>query len=787
MTSKEHMQTLFSNGLLSDAREIKGEYRRRNATVDRQKVRHSDVDEFVEQGWIRSKKLKRDTWLERPKKHQNALEDKFWCLLFRMGYRELNSKNFRIPFKRNGGSVDSKQIDVFARDEETVLVVECKSSKTRKRRTLQNAIAETGLLKGKMARAIRNYYGQDFKPKIVWIYVTRNIIWSELDVERARSQRIIILTEAEMDYYDSYIRHVGPAGRYQVLAELLRGQSNPAMRDIRVPAVKGKVGGFAYYSFVTTPKVLLKISFVNHFALNHPDGRPAYQRMVSRHRLKRIAKFINSGGYFPTNLLVNFTQKCRFDPLSNKGSAAEAKYGWLYLPDKYKSAWIIDGQHRLYGFSFSDSKHMDDDIFVVAFEMMDRTKEADLFLTINSQQKRVPQSIIVALQSDLKWGSEDAKDRLGAIRSALAKVLNADPASALFGKLVVEGLRHGGRQPLTMPEVSKGLDRAKLVGRLLHDQIVSGPLSGRTDEETIRRSKKVINGYLAMVSGANEVRWERGKDGFMCTNPGVRAYFLLLAEILKYVEVKEGFEADSESEDAILEVLRRMLAPICDFIRVARDQDFSTRFSRKFGEGGVREYFFNLCEIMEGGYPDFGSDEYRTFVKQKNDDRLQQAHYDVIQLNALIMDYVHQKLRTVHGEQLLPSGKQAYWAYGVQKKDYKTKAYGRMQADPAEQRKEMFAYLDILDIQGIVKQKNNWEHFRDVFHLRMPGENKGNAYHLKWLEEFNELRRVSAHSSSMRFYDEKQYEFLAWLDMELKPRLRVAQKELKKHQSLKKL
>ena len=781
MTSKEQLKELFFEGLLRDTKKLNGEYRKRNLRVDKQKVRHSDVDEFVGQGWVTSRRLKRDTWLERPKKHQDVLEDSFWCLLFRMGYRELNRKNFRIPFIRRGGSVDSKQIDVFARDEETILIVECKSCKSRRRRSLQNAIAETAMLKGNLARATRNYYGKDFKPKIIWIYATRNIVWSAPDVERARSERITILTEAEMDYFDSYIRHVGPAGRYQVLAELLRDEEIPAMRDKKVPAVRGKLGGYTYFSFVTTPRVLLKISFVNHFALNHPEGKPAYQRMISRYRLKRIAKFIDGGGYFPTNLLVNFTQKCRFDPLSNKGSAAEGKYGWLYLPDKYKSAWIIDGQHRLYGFSFSDSKHLDDDIFVLAFEMMDRTREADLFLTINSKQKRVPQSIIVALQSDLKWGSEDAKDRLGAIRSSLAKSLNGDPTSALFGKLVVEGLRQGGLKPLTMPELSKGLDRAKLVGRLLHDQIVPGPLSGRTDGETISRAKNVISDYFTRVRNANEERWEKGKEGFLCTNPGIRAYLLLLAEILKYAEIKEGFEAEAESESAILQTLEKMLAPVCEFVQVAKDQDFADRFSRKFGEGGVKEYFFNLCEIMESTYREFGSDEYRTFIKRKNDSRLHQAHFEVIQLNALMMDYVLQKLKAIHGTHILPSGEQAYWTFGVEKKEYKTKAYGRMQEDPPEQRKEMFAYLDILDLMGIVKQKNNWPHFKDVFHLRMPGENKGNAYHLKWLTEFNELRRISAHSSSMRFYDEKQYELLTWLDKNLKPRLTSAHDELQRN------
>jgi DGQHR domain-containing protein len=775
---KEEMRVLFAEGLLHEQTDLSREYRRRNSKVEKKKVRHSDVEEFEGKGWTAGKKLKRDTWLERPKKHQDQLEDDFWCLLYRMGYDELNGPNFKIPYERADGSVDKKQIDVFAKDDETVLIIECKSAKSRTRKSLQKDLAETVSFKGQMVRAIKEYYGRDFKPKIVWLFVTNNIIWSEPDMDRARSNQIVVLTENEVNYYDSYIRHMGPAGRYQVLAELLHGQKIPELYGVKVPAVKGRVGGFTYYSFVTTPRVLLKISFVNHLALNHPDGRPAYQRMVTKNRLKNIAKFIDDGGYFPTNLLVNFTQKCRFDPLSNKGSAAEGKYGWLYLPQKYKSAWVIDGQHRLYGYSFADSVHWDDDIFVLAFEKMDTATEADLFITINSKQKSVPRSILVALQADLKWGSEDSKDRLGAISSALVKALNSDPTSPLFRKLVMEGLKDAGDTPLTIPETVKGLDRARLVGKVLHDQIVPGPLSGATDDRTLTRARKVIVGYFDIIRSANEERWERGKEGYFCSNPGVRAYLMLLAEVLQYLDLKRKFESHTAPEKLILEKVESMLSPLLDYVKSASDEDFAGRFSRKFGEGGVREYFYNLCELMEEKYSDFGTDDFRDYIKRKKDSRLSNAHSDVISINTRIMDLVLAKLKEVHGEEQLASGEPAYWAHGVENKNAKSKAYQKMQDDPPEKRKAMFAYLDILDLVKIIRQRNNWQHFESVFNIPKPDEKKGKTYYLEWLEDFNELRRIPAHSSSMRLYDDDQYEFLAWLNKELVPRLDAAEKNL---------
>ncbi len=70
------------------------------------------------------------------------------------------------------------------------------------------------------------------------------------------------------------------------------------MEDVKIPGIKGKVGGEVFYSFVTTPRDLLKISFVNHQAFNHPDGKPAYQRMVSSNRIKEIGKYIKMADIF---------------------------------------------------------------------------------------------------------------------------------------------------------------------------------------------------------------------------------------------------------------------------------------------------------------------------------------------------------------------------------------------------------------------------------------------------------------------------------------------------------
>jgi DGQHR domain-containing protein len=137
--------------------------------------------------------------------------------------------------------------------------------------------------------------------------------------------------------------------RYRITLAKEKDQPIPELKGKTVPAIKGKLGGKPFYCFVTTPRHLLKISFVNHRSLNDPEGAPTYQRLVSRSRLRDIGQFIKNGGYFPNNLIINFTRPIRFDKIVQQDGDAVA-FGHLYLPDRYRSAWIIDGQHRLYGF-----------------------------------------------------------------------------------------------------------------------------------------------------------------------------------------------------------------------------------------------------------------------------------------------------------------------------------------------------------------------------------------------------------------------------------------------------
>lgn len=760
-------------GLLDTSGTRMSEYRVRNSAVNYLSVHSADEEEKIERGWQLVRKGKRQSRLKQSKPLSQMLEDRAWCLLYRMGYTDQNSRQFKIKFRRSSGSIGSKQIDAFGWDSETCVIVECKSKQERGRKSLAKDISETAALQNYIRSSIHEHYKDKPKAKLIWLYVTENIIWSESDVNRAQDAGIYIVTENELQYFETFLKHMGPAGRYQILGEFLKGQKIPALEGLKIPAIRGSIGGNKFFSFVTTPRVLLKIAFVNHQALNHPDGRPAYQRMVNSKRIKDIGEYISKkGGFFPTNILINFTKTPSFDLLPNKENTdPNIKFGWLTVPPVYRSAWIIDGQHRLYGYSGLNDAFLDQSLFVLAFDNMDTYREADLFITINHKQKSVPKGLLDLLLADLKMGDPDPKQALAALASAVVRQLNNDKTGPLGRRFALPDVQPAPGQNLTVSEAVNGITRSALLGKVMQKARVPGPLSAATDDDSIDRARVILNGYFEQIRLAHPARWEAGKDAYICVNPGVRAHLMLIPEIISYLSHKKGLDFAALPEDRFVVEIVSLIGPIRDFIRDASDEAVRLKFSRKFGEGGVKEYLFNLCELVQQATSDFGSDEFKLYLERRASDEIDEANGFVLKLSEKMLDCVVKVLKGKYGTHQMPSGESAYWELGVQSQRVLKNAAQKQLDDKQERRKRKEAYLDVIDLKDIVEEKDNWVIFESIFSVPMPGETKGKKYYTGWIGKFNDIRKIAAHKNALRTYNDADLEFIDWLRAEISPRI----------------
>lgn len=216
----------YLGSLLIDPSRIRRAAVSRRKPYEEKSVPAEAVPEYEKLGWQFDRSLKRVTKVKREKPIDERLKNRFWLLLVKLGYPEVSDGlNFTILIERKGAEPLRKQVDVYAKDEETVIVAECIASPKPTRLSLRNDIEGFAALKRPMAAAIRKHYGPGFKPKIIWLLVTENVIWSEPDKQRALAENIRAITERELRYYSDVASHLGKAARYQFLAEFLQAKS----------------------------------------------------------------------------------------------------------------------------------------------------------------------------------------------------------------------------------------------------------------------------------------------------------------------------------------------------------------------------------------------------------------------------------------------------------------------------------------------------------------------------------------------------------------------------------
>ena len=498
------------------------EFRHRRRAFDEMTVTPGAVADYSPVGWSVLKEMKSGVRLRKERAADANLENRFWCCLFRLGYPELNiGRSFRIEITSDGSLVE-KQIDVFARDEETVIVAECKTADANKRKSLQSALGEFDSLKKPIANAIRKHYGKDFKPKILWCFVTEKIEWSDNDLARASQQGTKIINERDLNYIEELSRILGPVARHQFKATYLEGIKIPELENKRVPAVRGRIGGKIAYVFSAHASDIIRVSFVNHRDLRDPRGTPSYQRLVNPGRLKKISEYLSGGGYFPNSILLNFRKKPRFD-MSQPSDDKDIQFGHLYFPDTYKSCWIVDGQHRLYGCALLPASSKQPTLAFIAFEMISAEEEARLFATINREQQKVQKSLLDELDGDLKWDSADHGERMAAIASRAIDLMNNRFGGPFEDKVSLPTLKDSEDRPLTLPEMRKAVIASQLIGRVSSTDklFVPGPFYDTDNEKTLARLMGGLAWYFSLFRGVNPGRWDAGKEGRLCNNFGV--------------------------------------------------------------------------------------------------------------------------------------------------------------------------------------------------------------------------------------------------------------------------
>ena len=147
-------------------------------------------------------------------------------------------------------------------------------------------------IKSKIAHSINSHYGTEPKLKIRWVIATKNIEWGDADLKKAEEAKIAVLREQEIEYYSKLSDKYKKAAKYQFLAHLFSNEEITGLKNAKVPATKGKMGGITFYTFLVKPSDLLKIAYVSHKISRNAEAFDTYQRLLEPKRLKQLRSIL---------------------------------------------------------------------------------------------------------------------------------------------------------------------------------------------------------------------------------------------------------------------------------------------------------------------------------------------------------------------------------------------------------------------------------------------------------------------------------------------------------------
>jgi DNA sulfur modification protein DndB len=465
--------------------------------------------------------------------------------------------------------------------------------------------------------------------------------------------------------------------------------------------------------------------------------------MIAKSRLKKIRDYITDHGIFPTNIVVNIEKKCLdFQKVKQENDQSDRDatgvLGWLDLKPAYKSAWIIDGQHRLYSYSghpYAKTGH----IAVLAFEGISPSAQAKLFIDINAKQKSVKPSLLQELFAELHWDAESAVTRVQAIVSKAVQVLDAEKDSPFYGRVQTADATKDTVRCISLTSLYRAIEKQDFfIVKEVKGQIIEGGVFWRgSNEETLRRAVRVIKAWFGEVRSGAPDWWDLGskEGGGLAMNDSVSACTMVLRSVVQHLESagKKLLRQDDEDTVAILKPYASALAS--HFGQMTEDE--RKRYRDLRGVQGQTTRMRRAQQALKVKFPNFDPPGLQEFLRREKEQTNLQAKAIIDRLERMLQVLVIQELR-----QEFADDADSWWIQGVPK-PVRLEVARRIENDD-NKRGAREAYLDLIDYRTIALSQ--WTLFQQVIGYGKKTESKDKQ--TKWLQEVNEMRNTVAHASS---------------------------------------
>lgn len=719
--------------------ELSGFARARARAYETKTVNPALVGQMIQEGWVVARSNKKSVRLRRPKSHGPWLEDRVWTLLHRMRFPFLSGKGgSQLAVNPRDPDSPKSQIDIVAMDSEVAVAIECKScEKPSRRPQFQQDLGKHALIRERFTTGVRTQFESKHKRQAVIAMVLCNILLSDNDRLRAKEANVLLFDEHDLSYYESLVSHIGPAAKYQLLADMLPGKSVPGLA-IRVPAIKVKMGGFRCYAFSISPEYLLKISYVSHRSKGKASDVNTYQRMLKKARLKAIGQYIGEDGIFPTNIVINLDKnRLQFERIHQDSSDSDDSgvCGWLDIKPAYKSAWIIDGQHRLYAYS-GHERASKSRLSVLAFEGLVPSEQARLFIDINAKQKSVKQSLLQELYAELHWDADDPTIRVRAIISKAIQELDVDPESPLYQRVQTTDVGRSLIRCISLTSLYGAIEKTEFhIAKEKHGHVVEyGPLWAGDNDATLKRTELILKNWLNTVRLAASEWWAKGADegGGLAMNDGIITCLNVLRSVFQHLSDHRLVHLDN---DDLWEVIKRFAVALGEYLGSLSEQERKA-FRDLRGVQGQTRRTRNCQAAVRQKIPEFSPPGLDQFLQQEKAQTNIRAKEIIDHIERMLQKVVLEELRRECGED-----EAGWWMLGVPKA-VRIKVSQRFEEEGGL-RGGKENYFDLIDYSKIGLQ--NWHLFEPILAY---GKTGSKEKRLSWLNFVNEKRNIVSHPSS---------------------------------------
>ena len=290
-------------------------------------------------------------------------------------------------------------------------------------------------------------------------------------------------------------------------------------KNFQASYIETKQGNRKFLLTKLPASVVTTISYAAIRGQSSEEG--AVQRVLNQARINNIKAFTLQGGNYPNAVVINWV---------GSDNRLVLNQNMLEFKVNEGSAQIIDGQHRIAGIkaAIEENKGLGKlELPVVIYRNLSTQECADIFLSINTEQKPVSRSLVFDLYG---VASENIVDHAAVRARDIAMFLNEE-GSPYEGEIKMPGAakRQGG---IPLSSAITGI-KPLVEDKGVFDQI---------NVTELELQKQIILNWFTALQKIYADKWDEKDNVFQWASGFLAAMDFLKLQLIPYCNTQESFE-----------------------------------------------------------------------------------------------------------------------------------------------------------------------------------------------------------------------------------------------------